>query len=133
MMQHMDRANTDGFLSLGERNRNAVTSHPYGWWNIHTSNRYMSENKKNVRYTLQLLWYENHMFILIVVCIVLTICDLPFYRMHLFLLSLLQQHLPQSALVLVERRLFACHEIFSYVVLIDSWTVPESHISDTMK
>ena len=61
-MQHMDRANTDGFLSLGERNRNAVTSHPYGWWNIHTSNRYMSENKKNVRYTLQLLWYENVYF-----------------------------------------------------------------------
>ena len=78
-------------------------------------------------------YYGSKIFILIEVCIVITKCDLPFYRMHLFLLSLLQQHLPQSALVLVERRLFACHEIFSYVVLTDSWTVPESHISDTMK
>ena len=47
MMQHMDRANTDGFLSLSERNRNAETSHPCEWWNIHTLNRYMSKNIKN--------------------------------------------------------------------------------------
>ena len=45
VMQRMDRANTDGFLSLSERNRNAETSHPCEWWNIHTLNRYMSENK----------------------------------------------------------------------------------------
>ena len=84
------------------------------------------------RYVLKYNRTKN-IYSLIVVCIVLIKCCVPFYRMHLFLLSLLQQHLPQSALVLVERRLFACHEIFSYVVLIDSWTVPESHISDTMK
>ena len=56
-MQHMDRANTDGFLSLGERNRNAETSHPDAWWNIHTSNRYMSENKKNDTYILEISYH----------------------------------------------------------------------------
>ena len=57
---------------------------------------------------------------------------LPFYRMHLFLLWLQQLHLPQSALVFVEHRLFVCHEIFFDAASTDSWTVPEIHISDTI-